>query len=233
MTTLLTDILTNARERVAGLSPLQPVILKHPLPERAWRLLGLVRIDGGVYTSARLRRALFLKTTIAGSRGVRSVFLSPRTELGLPVFSSETILAGRRRMFLVDVQRRGSGDDHDDGELYARLCGIRDRYADILQDPLTLRGEIMKTFSPAFVYVKLPPGADERALQLFHEYLDVFLELVRRAEPLQGEALAAEQRREEAFMQTVLAHDPAVKVYSVFFGRRGGVARAMDMFFGR
>ncbi len=229
----LDDIHTIVYEKISNRFNLRDVALKHPLPERSWRMLGLVHIDGRICTADKFSRVLILKTSIAAVRGVRSVFLSPNTELDLPVFSSESMLMGKKRMFLVDVQRRGGYDRHDDTALYERLLSIRGKYGDLMGEQMQLKGEIQKTFSKAFCYVKITKEQDERALALFHDYLDVFLDMVDAAAPLQGAALETARRDYEQFLTTVIDHDPAVKIYKMFFGAQGGVERALDMFFGR
>ena len=40
---------------------LRPVQLKHPLPERPLRALGLMHIDGEVFSSDKLLRAVFIR----------------------------------------------------------------------------------------------------------------------------------------------------------------------------
>jgi hypothetical protein len=229
----LADMLPVVEREVRQRFALRDVVLKHPLPERSWRMLGLVHIDGRICEADALARVLLLKTTVAGLRGVRSVFIAPRVELDLPVFSSEIILAGSKRLLLVDVQRRGGYDRHDDTGLYDRLRTIRGEHADLLQDPVAVRGAIAGTFSPAACYVRIAAAQDDRARALLLGYLDVFLDLVARSRPLAGECLEGARRDFEAYMQTIIEHDPAVKIYKMFFGAHGGLERALDMFFGR
>ncbi len=52
----------NRRYQLSG------VDLKHPFPERPWRMLGLLKFDGEAYCTERFVRALFLKTSVAGTR---------------------------------------------------------------------------------------------------------------------------------------------------------------------
>jgi hypothetical protein len=210
---------------------LTPVDLKYPMPERPLRALGLIKLDGKAYRSNEFLRVVLMNITLAFVSGVRTVFLSPQVELGLPVFSSEIILTGNSRTFFLDVQRRGGYDRHDDTEIYNRLVAIKDRYRTLLANTKTQRGEIQKTFSKAACYVKITKDQDEQAMNLFHEYLDVYLEVVQQAQPLIGEALELARREYDAYTNTVIDHDPAAQVYKLLFGKKGGVERTLDLFF--
>jgi hypothetical protein len=212
---------------------LTPVDLKYPLPERPLRSLGMVKIDGKVLSSDEFLRVLVMNIRIAFFRGVRTIFLGPRIELGLPVFSAEIILMGSKRIFFLDVQRRGSYDRHDDTELYSRLIAIKDSYPALFAELLTQTGEIQQTFSKAACYMKIRKDQDEQAFSLLHKYLDVFLEMVQQAQPLTGDALEQERRDYEAYTNTVIDHDPAAKVYKILFGKKGGVERVLELFFPR
>ena len=210
---------------------LTPVELKYPMPERPLRTLGLVKIDGKVFSSDKFLRMLIMNITLAFVRGVRTIFLGPQTELDLPVFSTEVILSGNKRTFFLDVQRRGGYDRHDDTKLYNRLIAIKDNYPKLFAETVTQRGEIQKTFSKAVCYVKITKDQDEQALNLFHEYLDVFLEMVQQAKPLTGDFLEQARRDYDEYTSSVIDHDPAAKVYKILFGKKGGVERVKELFF--
>lgn len=227
----LEDILDNAYEKLSSRFSFSDVALKHPLPEYPLRMLGLLKIDGRVMSSQKFTRALLLSSSILSIRGSRSIFLSPRAELDLPIFSTEVILLGKHRGFLVDIQNRGGYDRTDTRDLYEQLVAIRDRFPDLMVNKLTLKGEIQKTMSPASLYVKISKDQDERAFELYNAYLDRFINLVESAEPAAGEALGRAQADYDRFMNTIVEHDPGVKIYKMFFGEKGGQERALDMFF--
>ena len=229
----LDTILEQAAAKLKSQFSLTPVKLKHPLPERPARMLGLVNIKGDVFTSKEFSRALLLHTTFAFFKGVRSVFFGPTIDLDQPIFSTEVILLGKRNLFLLDVQRGGGYDKHDDTELYDKLKSIRDKYPELLKEKAELKGEINKTLSPACVYVKIDPQLDGQAFQLFSEYLEVYFDLIKKTKPLSGQSLREAENNFNDFMNTVIDHDPGVKIYSRFFGKKGGVERALDMFFAR
>jgi hypothetical protein len=227
----LDDIHLIAFEKLQKQLSLHPVSLTHPLPERSLRALGLVKIDGKVLSSDKFLRVLILQVTVAALREVRTIFLGPKTELDLPVFSSETILMGKNRMIFLDVQRRGGYGHHDDTELYDRLVAIKEKYPALLAQPMKMGREIDKTFSRASCYVKISRDQDEQALALFHEYLDVYLTLVQQTRPLTGEVLEQARRDYETYTNTVIDHDPAAKIYRILFGKKGGVERVKELFF--
>ena len=227
----LDDIHIIAQEKLQKRFSLTSENLKHPLPERSLRALGLVRIDGKVFNSNEFLRVLILNVNVAFLREVRTIFLGPRTELDLPVFSTEVILMGKKRMFFLDVQRRGGYDRHDDSELYNRLIAIKENYPELLVEPLSAGREIEKTFSKAACYVKISRDQDEQALKLFHEYLDTFLGMVKQTQPLTGNVLETARRDYDVYTNTVIDHDPAAKIYKILFGKKGGVERVKELFF--
>ena len=227
----LDDLHLIALEKLQNRFSMTPKDLKYPLPERPLRTLGMVRIDGKVFNSEEFLRVLILNITLACVRGVRTIFLGPRIELDLPVFSAEIVLMGSKRIFFLDIQRRGGYGRHDDTELYNRLIAIKNRYTTLFAEPLTQTGKIQQTFSKAVCYMKIRKDQDEQALNLIHEYLDVFLEMVQQAQPLTGDALEQARRDYDAYTSTVIDHDPAAKVYKILFGKKGGVERVMELFF--
>jgi hypothetical protein len=230
----LQDIHNRFLEKMAARCKLSAVRLKHPFPERPVRSLGMLKIDGAVHESDSFMRVMVLTTRLlATSRCSRSIFLGTRPGLHLPVFSSETILMGGKRAFLVDIHMTVCKERWNGLAVEPKLCAIRSRYQDILGEPLTMQGRINEIMSPAHCYVKVQPAMDCRALSLFNEYLDVFLELVDRAAPVGAENRQQAAADFEKYHQTIINHDPAVKLYSLLFGKTGGMERVNDLFFAR
>jgi len=234
MTDQLKDIHLQFRNTIAGRYPLKPVSLKHPFPERPLRALGIIKIDGSVHETDKFMRVMVLTTNFIGSsRCSRSIFLGPRPELYLPIFSSETILMGAKRAFLVDIHPTVRQQRWSALNIEERLLAIRSRYPELLTKRLTLKGQINDIMSKAHCYIEVPPELDGQALSLFNEYLDLFLSLVDAAAPVPTDEQTKAREDFEAYHQTVINHDPAVKLYSVLFGKTGGVERVNDLFFAK
>ena len=213
--------------------PLNPVSLKYPFPERPLRTLGLVKADGDVFSSEKFSRLVFFRLNFPFYLAVRSIFLRPRMELDLPILTAETVLMGKKRMFILDIHRTGESRGHDDSALFERLIAIRERYPDLLKEKKAPGGEIQSVFSKAACQVKISEDQDVQALGLFREYLNVFSELVEKATPLSGETLDRARQAFEGYLKTVVDHDPGVRGYKMLFGKEGGVTRALDIFFDR
>ncbi len=210
---------------------LRAVDLKHPFPERPWRLLGLLKFDGEAYCSKRFVRALLLKTSVLGTAS-RSLLLCPRAEYNFPVFSNETILMGKRVLFLVDVQQVFPASVRNTGSLFDDLQSIRSRYHDLLEDPAVVRGEIERSFSPAAVYVRLDPACYIRAAELLQQYLFRYLDELDAASA--GVEMPAGVRQAfDDYANLVIGHDPAMRFLKRMFGVAGARERAYDMFFGK
>jgi len=212
---------------------LNPVPLKYPFPERPLRTLGLVKADGDVFSSEKFSRLVFFRLDFPFYLAVRSIFLRPRMELDLPIFTCETVIMGKKRMFMLDIHRTGESKGHDDSELFDKLIKIRDRYPDLFEKQTKLNSEIQSVLSKAACQVKITEDKDEQALNLFREYLEVFSEMVQNATPLAGNALDQARHAFEGYLKTVVDHDPGVKGYKMLFGKEGGVTRALDIFFDR
>lgn len=229
----LKDIHTIALAEIKKRFNLNPVRLKYPFPERSKRTLGLVRVDGEVYSSEEFSRVVFMKIDLPVYMCVRSTFLRPRIELDLPVFSCEAVIMGKKRMFIADIHRAGDDEAHDDSALFDQMVQIRSRYPSLLQKSGAMKGDIQSVFSRAAVQTRITETQDEDALGLFREYLNLFLDLTQNATPLCGAKLDQTKANFEKYLQTVVDHDPGVKGYKMLFGKESGVIRALDIFFDR
>ena len=228
----LQDIHLHFIDKITSRYNLKQVSLKHPFPERPPRALGIIKIDGTVYESDKFMRVMVLTTNfIASSRCSRSIFLGPRSDLYVPIFSSETILMGAKRAFLVDIHSTVRKERWNALNIEDRLLHIRSKYPELLASPLTLKGKINDIMSKAHCYVAVPPEIDGQALSLFNEYLDVFLEIVDAAAPLSADIRKKANEDFDSYHQTVINHDPAVKLYSILFGKTGALERVNDLFF--
>ena len=230
----LKDIHTLFLDRITSRYRLREIALKHPFPERPLRALGIIKIDGIVYESDKFLRVMVLTTNfLVSSRCSRSIFIGLRPEFYLPIFSSETILMGAKRAFLVDIHPTVRSERWDGLRVEQQLLEIKSRYRELFAAPLTLKGKINDIMSKAHCYVKVPPELDSRALALFNEYLDVFLEFADAAASVADDNKRNADADFENYHQTVINHDPAVKLYSVLFGKQGGFERVNDLFFAR
>lgn len=229
----LRDINEFVMDKLKGRVVLNPVSLKFPFPERPLRILGLVKIEGEVYSSEKFTRILLMRATIPWLRDVYSIYFNPKVDFDLPIFTSDIVIKGRGRLFILDIHRRKGGERPDDTALYERLIEIRGKYPSLLKNKTSLRGPIQNIFSKAACLVNITEDQDSDALQLFRGYLAVFLEVVEGALPLTGEALAKAHENFERYLKTIVEYDPGVKVYTKLFGKEGGVTRALDLFFGQ
>ena len=184
----LKDIHLGFRKKITDRYRLKQVSLKRPFPERPLRALGIIKIDGSVHETEKFMRVMVLTTNFIGSsRCSRSIFLGPRPELYLPIFSSETILMGAKRAFLVDIHPTVRQERWSALQVEERMIAIRNRYPELTAKPLTLKGKINDIMSKAHCYIEVPPELDGQAIALFNEYLDLFLALIDAATPVAAE----------------------------------------------
>lgn len=210
---------------------LAPVALKHPFPERPLRALGLMKIDGEVFSTERFLRVVFIRPRLPFYFAVRSNFIRPRVEYDLPVFAGEIMQTGKKKMLIVDIHRTGK-THHDDSALFYRMLEIRNRYPDLMEHEKKQRGKVQDVFSPVACQVVIPPELDARAVAIYLEYLNLFCDFTDEAESKAGEELRKTRRVFDEYLKTLVDHDPGVKVWKMLFGTKGGVERSMDMHFG-
>ena len=227
----LMNIHTTVQEEIRKNFDLKPVQLKHPLPERPVRALGLMEIDGEVFSSEKLLRAVFIRPQLPVYFAVRSMFLRPRVEYDLPVFACEVMRTGSKKMVIVDIHRAGK-THHDDSALFDQMIQIRDRYPDLTKYTKKQGGQVQDVFSKAACQISIPEELDDRAVEIFLEYLRLFCDMVRRAEPVSGEELKRTMAVFDDYLKSLIDHDPGVGVWKMIFGEKGGIERSMDMHFG-
>lgn len=208
-----------------------PVALKHPFPERPGRALGIIKLDGEVFYSEQFQRIVCLRISLPFYVTVYSTFIRPKIAYDLPVLSCEVICMGSQRVFVLDIH--GVGDNpRMDELLLKRLLTIRSSYPDLLAFQKKAAAGIQSLQSEAACRMKIGKDLDERALALVHEYLTAYLDLAAARQPLDEAALAAAQTEFDSYLKTVIDHDPGVKGNILFFGRKGGIERALDIFYG-
>ena len=227
----LKDIHPLALTKLKKKFSINSVPLRHPFPERPIRTLGLIKFDADVFTSEKFSRVVLMRVSLPFYFRASSTFLRPRVELGLPPFDAETVIMGKKRIFMVDIQGTGKSAGCDESALFEKLINIRDRYPGLLEKKMKIKGEIQNVFSKAACQVKTKENQDAQALSIFSEYFDVFLEMVDKATPLSGAGLDLARQTSEEYSYRVLNHDPGVKTFKVFFGKEGGMERVHDIFF--
>ncbi len=209
-----------------------PVALKHPFPVRPRRMLGLIKFDGQVFSAEKLTRAVFLQITLPAFMKVFSTFISPKVEYDLPVFTCEAVALGAKRILIIDAHAGGAGGEKRNDNFCDRLLDIRSRYPDLLRFQKKASSGIAALQSPAALRVTIPRGLDDQANAVFADYFAAYLNLVNAAQPVSGIARAKLQASFDAYLKTVVDHDPGVKGNIMFFGKKEGVERALDMYYG-
>jgi hypothetical protein len=219
------------QEEIRKYFDLKPVQLKHPLPERPVRALGLMKIDGEVFSSDKLLRAVFIRPQLPVFFAVRSMFLRPRVQYDLPVFAGEVMRTGAKKMVIIDIHRAGK-THHDDSALFDKMIQIRDKYPDLTKYTKKQTGKVQDVFSKAACQITIPEELDDRAVEIFLEYLRLFCDMVKNSQPVSGEELRRTMAVFDDYLKSLIDHDPGVGVWKMLFGEKGGIERSMDMHFG-
>ena len=231
----MTDISTvqkNAIKLMQQAMPIEPVTLKYPFPVRPRRMLGLIRFDGQVYSTEKITRAVFMQIKMPAFMKVYSTFISPKVEYDLPVFTCEIIFMGRKRVFVVDAHASGAGGENQHTDFFDRLMEIRGRYPELTRLQKPSKTGIASLQSEAAVRVTIPKALGDQASALFSEYFSAYLDLVNSVEAVAGLSRAKLQAAFDKYLETVVDHDPGVKGNIMFFGKKEGLERALDIYYG-
>jgi hypothetical protein len=214
--------------------PLQKVQLKYPFPVRPPRVLGMVKLDGEVYSTDKLQRVVCMRITLPVFMKVYSTFIRPKIEYDLPAFLCEVVYTGSKLLLVLDVHRTGDvAELEKDKTFFDDLMEIRGRYDDLLCFQKKAEGSVANLVqSRATCRLGITAEHEERALTLVKEYLDAFAKYVTQSQALGGEELETVKKNFETYLQSVVEHDPGVKGNKVLFGKKEGVKRAMDIFYG-
>ena len=224
-------------EVVHGLNkhfPLQSIQLKYPFPVRPLRVLGLVKLDGEVYSTDKLQRIVCMRITLPVYIKIFSTFIRPKIEYDLPALICEVVYTGSKLLLVLDVHRTGDvAELEKDKTFFDGLMEIRSCYDDLLRFQKKAEGSVANLVqSRATCRLGITAEHEERALALVKEYLDAFAKYVTQSQALSGEELETVKKNFETYLQSVVEHDPGVKGNKVLFGKKEGVARAMDIFYG-
>ncbi len=213
---------------------LDRVKLSYPLPVRPRRMLGLVGMDGEVFSTDKIMRAVFFRIKFPVFLNVYTTFIRSRIEYDLPALICEVVFVGKKIILVLDVHRAGDiAELEQDKPLFDKLTEIKSRYDDLLSFEMQARGSLAEIVaSRAMCRLKIGAVQENRAVELIKEYIDAFGEYVVGAQKLSGDALVCAQKDFDSYLEKVVEHDPGVKGNKIFFGKEEGVKRALEMFYG-
>jgi hypothetical protein len=175
---------------------LDRVMLSYPLPVRPKRMLGLVGMDGEVFSTDKIMRAVFFRISLPVFLNVYTTFIRSRIEYDLPVLICEVVFVGKKIILVLDVHRTGDvAELEQDKPLFDKLSEIRSRYDDLLAFEMEARGSLAEIVaSRAMCRLKIGAAQENRAVELIKEYIDAFGDAVVSSPKLSGEALARAQK---------------------------------------
>jgi len=214
--------------------PLERVKLTYPLPVRPGRMLGLVGMDGEIFSTDKIMRAVFFRIKFPVFLNVYTTFIRSRIEYDLPALICEVVFVGKKIILVLDVHRTGDvAELEQDKSLFDKLSEIKSRYDDLLAFEMEAKAGLAEIVtSRAMCRLKIGAAQENRAVKLIKEYIGAFGEYVVGAKKLSGDALVRAQKDFDSYLETVVEHDPGVKGNKIFFGKEQGVKRALEMFYG-
>ncbi len=160
------------------------------------RMLGLVRMDGEVFSTDKIMRTVFFRIKFPVFLNVYTTFIRSRIEYDLPALICEVVFVGKKIILVLDVHRTGEiAELEQDKPLFDKLSEIKSRYDDLLAFEMEARGSLAEIVaSRAMCRLKIGADQENRAVELIKEYIDAFGEYVVGSQKLSGEALAVPKK---------------------------------------
>ena len=175
-------------------------------------------------STTKLRQVRSACVEAGAAASVLNFVINPSCRYDLPFFGADLVTLPNGHLLALDLQPVDKTDSKHTEPVWERLMPIFERWRQALPDGGPIPEEAQPYFSPAFLWTRLPLGAEGDALiqnvirPAFEDYLDLYLRLVNEAEPVSAERadhLLAGQRRYTAYRAE---KDPARGMLTRFYG---------------
>ena len=150
--------------------------------------------------------------------------INPSSRFDLPFFGADLVTLPNGHLLALDLQPVDKTDPEHTDPVWQRLMPLFERWRAELPDGGPIPDEAQPYFSPAFLWTRIPLGEEGDALidrvirPAFADYLQLYLELVKEAQPVDHERAAhllSGQRRYTAYRAE---KDPARGMLTRFYG---------------
>jgi len=175
-------------------------------------------------STTKLRQVRAACVEAGNAASVLNLVMNPRTTYDLPFFGADLVTLPNGHLIALDLQPALKTDAAHTQAVWARLTPIFERWRAQLPGGGPIPEEAEPFFSPYFLWTRLPLGDDGDALirdavfPAYIEYLELYLDLVREAEPVaeeRSQQLLDGQRRYTAYRAE---KDPARGMLGRFHG---------------
>ena len=185
----------------------------------------------------KLRQVRSACVEAGAAASVLNFVINPSCQFDLPFFGADLVTLPNGHLLALDLQPVDKDDAQHTKPVWDRLMPIFDRWREALPGGGPIPEEAEPYFSPAFLWTRIPLGdegddlIDRVVKQAFCDYLNLYLELVNEAKPVdeaRSERLLAGQRRYTTYRAE---KDPARGMLTRFYGSEWTEAYIHDVLF--
>lgn len=155
---------------------------------------------------------------------VLNFVINPSCRYDLPFFGADLVTLPNGHLLALDLQPVDKNDSDHTLPVWEKLMPRFERWKTELPDGGPIPKEAEPYFSPAFLWTRIPLGAEGDALiervirPAFEDYLDFYLSLVKSAEPVSDERSAQLLSGQKRYTTYRAEKDPARGMLTRFYG---------------
>ena len=187
--------------------------------------------------TSKLRQVRAACVEAGAAASVLNFVINPSVNFDLPFFGADLVTLPAGHLLALDLQPALKTDALHTEAVWSQLIPIFQRWQERLPHGGPIPEEAQPYFSPGFLWTRLPLGdegdelIDQVVTSAFNEYLDLYLELVREAQPVdenRRQTLLEGQKRYTAYRAE---KDPARGMLTRFHGSEWTEAYIHDVLF--
>jgi phycoerythrobilin:ferredoxin oxidoreductase len=155
---------------------------------------------------------------------VLNFVINPKTDYDLPFFGADLVTLPNGHLLALDLQPALKEDQTHTKKVWERLIPLYQRYQRLLPEGGPIPEEAQPYFSPGFLWTRIPLGqsGDElietTVMPAFKDYLDLYLDLVKSAEPVSKDRQGALLAGQTNYTNYRADKDPARGMLTRFHG---------------
>lgn len=218
-------------EAVSALTPLQPE--PYPVAERFLQMEGStgskakpvpVTTATWACSTEKLRQVRCACVEAGAAASVLNFVINPSCRYDLPFFGADLVTLPNGHLLALDLQPVDKADSEHTDPVWERLLPLFERWKAELPDGGPIPEEAQPYFSPAFLWTRIPLGADGDALiervirPAFSDYLQLYLDLVAKAQPVDDKRAAHLLSGQKRYTAYRAEKDPARGMLTRFYG---------------
>ena len=175
-------------------------------------------------STEKLRQVRSACVEAGAAASVLNFVINPSCRFDLPFFGADLVTLPNGHLLALDLQPVDKTDPDHTGPVWQRLMPLFERWRAELPDGGPIPDEAQPYFSPAFLWTRIPLGDDGDALiervirPAFTDYLQLYLELVEEAQPVNNERAALLLSGQKRYTAYRAEKDPARGMLTRFYG---------------